>query len=168
MGEQENLNQADAIAKLKSIASGEIAMLGTFGGPFTVNSRPMATQEVDDDGTLWFFSGKGSEKNEDIADNSVVCVTYSLPNKSEYLSLSGRASVEKDQKKIEQLWTAWAKPWFGEGPRDPNITLIRVTPTSGHYWDTKHNRMVQLLGIAVGMVTGQPLDDGVTGSLNLG
>ena len=168
MSEHENLNRGDAIAKLKTIASGEIAMLGTFSAPFSVSCRPMATQAVDDDGTLWFFSGKGSEKNEDIADNSVVSVTYALPNKSEYVSLSGVASIERDQQKIDELWTAWAKPWFGEGPTDPNLTLIRVRPTAGQYWDTKHNRMVQLLGIAVGMVTGQPLDDGVTGSLRLG
>jgi hypothetical protein len=35
----------------------------------------------------------------------------------------------------------------------------------GYYWDTKHNRMVQLAKIAIGALTGTTMDDGVMGQL---
>jgi hypothetical protein len=35
----------------------------------------------------------------------------------------------------------------------------------GYWWDTKHNRMVQLAKIAIGAITGKTMDDGIMGQL---
>ncbi len=92
---------------------------------------------------------------------------YANDGSSEYLSLFGTAEILKDQAKVEELWTPWAKTWFNEGKDDPTITLLKVKPQEGHYWDTKNNKMVQMAKIAVGAVTGKHLDDGVEGTMKL-
>ena len=35
------------------------------------------------------------------------------------------------------------------------------------YWDTKHNKMVQLLKIAASIVIGKTMDDSIEGELNI-
>ena len=59
------------------------------------------------------------------------------------------------------------KAWFQDGPEDPKVSLISVTPESSQYWDTKHNKLVSILKIAASVVTGKTMDDGVEGELKV-
>jgi general stress protein 26 len=154
------------LAKIQSIAKDQTAMLCTFVDG-NVLPRPMATSGIDQDGRFWFMSRKDSRKNAHIQANPKVQLMYSVGDKSEYLSVVGHAVVSHDMKKIEELWSPWAKTWFPGGPQDPDLTLIAVTPTGGYSWDTKHGRMVALLGMIVGAVTGKQTDDSVEGQLAL-
>ncbi len=163
--ERADLNRNQAIEKIRHIAEGEIAMVHTFVGREVGVVRPMATAGVDSDGTLWFLSKAGSPKNEQVEGDHVMQVTYAIKSRSEYLVLDGRAAVLRDQAKIDELWSAFDKTWFPEGKEDPSISLLRFTPKIGHYWDTKHSKAVQVLGMAVGAVTGKTTDDGVEGDL---
>lgn len=140
-------------------------MMHTFDGRKVGIARPMATAGIDDDGTLWFLSRDHSPKNEQLDGDEVMQLTYSVKARSEYLVLDGRGSVLRDETKLDQLWSSLDKNWFPEGKEDPAITLIRFIPEIGHYWNTKHSRTVQLLGMAVGAVTGKPSDDSVEGDL---
>jgi general stress protein 26 len=167
MGEKTDLSWAESIEKIRHIAQGEVAMMHTFDGRKVGIVRPMATAGVDEDGTLWFLSPRASFKNEQLDTDDVMQLTYAIKSRSEYLVLDGRGSVVRDQDKIDQLWSGIDKTWFPEGKNDPSISLIRFIPEVGHYWDTKHSKMVQLLGMAVGAVTGKPTDDSVEGDVQL-
>lgn len=167
MGEQRDLAHSDSIAKIKTIAADEMAMLGTFTANHSLHVRPMGTQGIDDDGTIWFFSQKDSPKNKEITTNPKVQLIYSVSGKSAYLSLEGTATISRDQRKIDELWNAFAKTWFTKGKEDPELTLIAVRPTAGYYWDTKHNKMVSLAMIAIGAAIGKTMDDGVMGQLKV-
>jgi general stress protein 26 len=81
--------------------------------------------------------------------------------------LDGQGSELRDETKTAELWSAFDKTWFPQGKRDPAITLIRFIPEIGHYWDTKHSKMVQFFGMAVGAITGKPTDDSIEGDLQL-
>ena len=167
MGEKSDLNWADSVEKIRHIAEGEIAMMHTFNGRKVGVARPMATAGVDADGTLWFLSPERSPKNEQLDSEQVMQLTYSVKSRSEYLVLDGRGSVLRDQVKLDELWSSFDKTWFPEGKEDPTITLIRFIPEIGHYWDTKHSQMVQLLGMAVGAATGKRTDDSIEGDVQL-
>lgn len=165
MGDTKELMGAEAAKQIARIAKGETAMLCTFVEGGELHARPMSTAGVDDDGTVWFMSGRSSEKNREIAANARGQLIYALTGKSEYLSLAGMLTIEHDPKKIDELWTPIAKAWFSEGKTDPELTLLRFVPREGYYWDTKTNRVVQLAKIVVGAIVGRPFDDGVQGSL---
>lgn len=167
MSETKDLTNREAIEKLKLIAKGETCMFCTFSAEGNLQARPMATLEVSDDGTLWFFSKRTSDKNTAIATNPQVQLMYLVSGKSEYLTLSGSATIGRDQKKIDALWNVWAKNWFPEGKDDPELTTIMVTAYTGHYWDNKSGRMIQLAKVAVGALTGRTLDDAVEGTLRV-
>ena len=162
-----NLSREDAIEKIRHIAKDQIAMLLTHKAPWKAVARPMATMGIDDDGAFWFMCKKNTPQAEELAAHGHAHLTYSVHSKSEYLALEGDATVLRDQKKIDELWTPIAKTWFHEGKDDPNLLLIKVTPKIGHYWDTKHGKVVQLLGMVVGAVTGKETDDSVEGDVRV-
>jgi general stress protein 26 len=169
MSENKNLHSKEAIDKLKSLVD-EINVclfcsdLKTEDGS---TCRPMAAQEVCDQGNVWFFSAKNSDKNIEIEENKNVQLFFSHPGKSSYLVVNGEAEIVLDKNKIEELWTPLVKTWFPEGKDDPNLSLIKVATKSAYYWDTDGNRMINFLKMAASVVTGTNLVSGEEGELKL-
>ena len=54
-----------------------------------------------------------------------------------------------------------------EGKDDPNISVIKVKPTTAYYWDTDGNRMVNFFKMVASVATGTNLVTGDKGSLNI-
>ncbi|RYG25269.1 MAG: general stress protein, partial [Chitinophagaceae bacterium] len=108
---------------------------------------------------------KGSEKNDQIAEDSAVHLMYMDTDKQQYLSLSGHARIVSDINKIEELWNPMAKAWFEKGKDDPALSLLCVTPEDGHYWDTKNGKIISFIKIAVAALIGKQMDGGVEGDL---
>lgn len=168
MGETKNLEGAAGISKIRELAmDAKICHFITALDKKPLTSRPMSVLEVDDSGNFWFMSGRDSHKNFDINDDPDVQLLFSNTSSSEYLSVYGFAEIIKDRGKIEELWTPIARTWFNEGKDDPDLTLIRVQPADAHYWDTKSNKMIQLIKIASGAILGKTMDDGVEGNVKL-
>jgi general stress protein 26 len=116
-------------------------------------SRPLATQENDFDGTIWFMTSKNSEKVSQIQKDNRVNVTYTSGDHITFVSVSGTAECLRDETKIKEFWNDFYKAWF-EGPEDPNITLIKVSATRAEYWDTHGGKIVALANIAKAALTG--------------
>lgn len=166
MGQTQNLDNEKAIEKLRELAKDQICLFCTVTNEGII-SRPMGTQGIDADGTIWFMSRKGSEKNQQIRAEDKVYLQYLDNSKHHYLAITGSASIVNDRDKIEELWNPMAKAWFEEGKDDPSISLIRVTPQDGHYWDTRNGKLLTMLKIAAAAVTGTGTDGGVEGDLKL-
>lgn len=164
---RENLQGADAIKRIKDMA--EAASTCFFcthihtGEPFS--TRPMAVLQVDDEGNLWFMSANDSKKNMELQDDIVVQLLFQGSTHTEFLNLYGTASISADKEKIKELWNPMVKTWFTEGQDDPRISVIKVQPEKGYYWDTKHGKIVALLKIAAGAIMGKTLDDSIEGKL---
>ena len=130
-------------------------------------TRPMAVQEVDDDGTLWFMSASDSHKNSELEANPAVRLFFQVSEHAGFLTLTGRARISRDRRKIRQLWSPILKTWFTEGEDDPRITLIAVKPSGGYYWDNKHGSAIAGIKMLIGAATGKTLDDSVEGTIGV-
>ena len=162
----EHLVNHEAIEKFKEIVKHEPTCLFTTKlGQVPLNTRPMGVQKVCDQGNFWFLSASDSEKNREIAEDNRVQLFFLNTGKYEFLSLYGKASVTRDRTKIDELWSPIAKAWFEEGKEDPRVTVIKVTPEEGYYWDTKDGKLVSLLKIAASAISGKTLVEGVEGSI---
>ena len=128
-------------------------------------ARPMSVQEVDDDGTLWFLSAADSHTNLELAENPAVRLFFQGSEHADFLTLTGRATVSRDKGRIEDLWEPVLKTWFTEGKDDPRITVIKVEPEGGYYWDNKHGSIVAGIKMLVGAAIGKTLDDSIEGRL---
>ena len=169
MSNTENLINKEAIDKLKSLVD-EIVIclfctnLKTDDGS---TCRPMSAIKVCDQGNIWFFSEKNSDKNKDIEKDKNVQLFFSHSAKGSYLIVNGDAEIILDKAKIEELWTPVAKIWFKEGKEDPNISIIKVTPHNAYYWDTDGNMMINFFKMLASVVTGTNLVTGNQGALRV-
>lgn len=164
----QNLSGQEAINKLKELIKSEsICFFCTHLMQQPINTRPMSTQKVDDEGNVWFMSSIKSGKNEEIVDNNSVQLFYSNSANYEFLSLFGTATIYTDREKIYEMWTPFAKAWFKDGKDDEDISLIKVTPQSSYYWDTKNNKIISMIQMLASIVTGSAPDDGVEGLLKI-
>ena len=123
----------------------------------TLRSRPMATQEVEDDGDLWFFTDGGATKVDEVEHNQSVNVSYSDPNNQKYVSVSGTAQLVRDRQKIEELWNPLFKAWFPKGLDEPDLALLRVSIDQAEYWDSPSSKVVRLIGFAKAVLTGKQI-----------
>jgi general stress protein 26 len=161
MSTTKDLMRNDAVDKLRELVENTpTCMMGTGLRVIPSHICPMQVQEVDELGNLWFFSGADSVHNQQISGDQRTQLTFCNSSKIEYLVVFGDASISRERRRIDELWTKMAEAWFPKGKDDPKLTLICVKPTSAHYWDTEDGKMVAFAKILVAAVTGKPNDSG--------
>ena len=151
-----NASRNDSIEKLRQMIKGiNFAMMTTARSDGTLHSRPMATQQVEFDGDLWFFTGKASTKVKEIRNDQHVNLSYADPDDNRYVSIAGRARMVRDRAKAKELWNPFYRTWFPKGLDDPNLALMKVTVESAEVWDSPSSVMVHLFGIVKATLTGK-------------
>jgi general stress protein 26 len=134
----------------------KIAMLTTMTPDGQHVSRPMALQDAEFDGDLWFFAAAESPKVGEIGANPQVNVSFANPKQNEWTSISGTAEVLVDKAKAEELWSAPLKAWFPDGPETPGLVLIKVHADTAEYWSGPSSKVVRLLGAARAAIARDP------------
>ena len=133
------------------------AMMTTVDEHGHLMSRPMAVLEMDESGTLWFFTKKSSPKVEQIEQHEhQVNLAFADVSDANYVSISGTAVELDDRARIDELWNPQAKAWFPKGKDDPDLTLLRVHTNMAEYWDSNSSMMVRLFQQAAAAITGNP------------
>lgn|SRR5690606_26663544 len=166
---RENLFGADAVDKIKEIVDKAktcfFCTAITTGG--SSGARPMSVQEVDDEGNFWFLSASDTHKDQELHLDPHVRLYFQGSAHSDFLEINGIATASRDKAKIKELWEPIMKTWFTEGEDDPRISVIKVAPIDGHYWDTKHGIAVAGVKMLIGAALGKTMHDSVEGSLQL-
>lgn len=132
-----------------------------------LHARPMTVTEVEDGGALWFFTEVDSLKNVELDRDPRVTLFFKEGDNSGHLKLDGTASLVTDPATIHRLWSPKMRAWFTEGENDPRISLLRVDPISGEYWDNRHGAAIAGIKMLFGAIVGKRVDEGVHGSLAL-
>ena len=157
----------ESIEKLRSLIKDvRTAMLTTIDGG-VLRSRPMATQETEFNGDLWFFTSSETHKAEEIEKDSRANISYASPSDNSYVSVSGTAQLVNDKAKMEELWNPILKAWFPKGLDDPNIILLKVSVEQAEYWDSTSSTIVQVAGFLKALVTGERAEGGENEKINL-
>lgn len=135
----------DSIAQLREqLKSIRFGMLTSLGDEGDLYSRPMTQQELDDQGSLWFFTSDDQLLVHQLSVNPQANITFSEPARELYISLSGEASLLKDRARAQQLWNPAVAAWYPQGVDDPHLTLIRFDISLAETWDVHTNEMQQL------------------------
>jgi len=129
------------------------AMLTSIDPDGRLVSKPMATQDVEFDGDVWFIAERASEKVRNIEARPEVNVAYS--DNSSWLSLSGTASVVDDHARLEELWNTFTDAWMEGGPENPDNVLIKVDAHSAEYWDSPGSKVTQVANLVKAKLTGR-------------
>jgi general stress protein 26 len=161
------MTHSDEVAKLAELTRGiKIAMLTTVDADGSFIARPMAQQEVEFDGDLWFFAEADSSAVAHITANPHVGVT--LSSDSVWISINGTAVVVDDTAKAKDLWNTWVEAWLPQGPEDPTVKLIKVTGHGAEYWDTPGGKVASAFSFVKSKVTGERYSGGENETVDLG
>ncbi|MBX9759007.1 MAG: pyridoxamine 5'-phosphate oxidase family protein [Beijerinckiaceae bacterium] len=133
-----------------------ICMMTTTGDDGRIFSRPMYALKPDEAGDLWFFTRLASPKVNEFGADGQINLAFSHPGKQHYVSVSGRAELVRDQLIIDEKWAEPMRTWFPDGKDDPQLTLVRVHPQTGEYWDSPSSAVVHLYGYVKASLTGEP------------
>lgn len=165
----ENLDNREAIEKLKLMVDKiDVGMMCTNTTENNnLHAVPMSRQEVDDEGNLWFLFSSESETYNNLQKNKQISVLYSDISNYNFLSINGVGEVSQDKSRIEKYWNKMIEAWFEKGKEDPTIRILKIIPSEGHYWDNKSNKLVTFLKVAASAISGQKLDIGREGDLNV-
>ena len=112
-----------------------VAMMVTHsskGG--AMRARPMGAIPERHDDTIYFFTDAETPKDHEIAGDSQVCLIFADTAHKRYVSLAGTAEVRADPEIVARYWNDGLRA-FWEGPHDPRLRVIRVTPDHGEFWE---------------------------------
>lgn len=168
MSQEIHLSGKEGIEKIGALIRDiRVAMLTTMSPDGSLDSRPMATQKAEFDGTVWFLTRQDSGKVHEIADDAHVALLYAAPDDAKYVSAKGIANISADRAKIHELWNPMYKAWFPEGENDPQIGVLRVEITEAQYWEASSSRLVRGIKYIAVAASGGKVQLGETGKVSL-
>lgn len=126
------------------------AMLVTNDGD-KLRARPMAAHIERDHNQIYFLTDARRHKDDEIARNPNINLSFADTSAQKYISVCGIAAVSNDRSKIKELFSTPAKAWW-DSADDPNIRALKVTPVDAEYWNSPGS-VVSYIKMAVAAVS---------------
>lgn len=141
----------------------EFCMLATSDGK-DIQSRPMTAHAERGENAIYFLLDRKDHANLDIFANC--CLAFADTGDMNYVSVTGHGSVSDDRARIAELWSTPYKA-FWEGPEDPDIRVLKVTPQEAQYWKNGAGKLVNYAKMLTAAVTDSRPDLGEHGKVRM-
>ena len=128
---------------------------------------PMSHYAEAETNRLWFITARGTDLVEACQSGAEASYIVASGDGKLYARIHGRARVETDQAKIDELWNPIAGAWFEDGKDDPDVRLIRMDLSEAEVWATDGGLRF-LYETAKAHLTGTPPDMGEHGTIRFG
>jgi len=129
-----------------------VCMLTTrFAGG--LRARPVEARPERNAGLIWFVTDLNSAKEHEIEPQADVGLTFVDASAKAYLSVTAHAHVHRDHRKAAEIWKATDNMWW-QGPDDPNVCVLRVTPVTAELWDGPSSKLVAAFEFMKAKLTG--------------
>jgi general stress protein 26 len=160
------MSDAKDISKVTGIINdSRIGMVTTINGDGALVSRPLAVQDVEDDGDMWFFTSADTSQVAHVAANPAVNVSFGKG--TEWVSVAGRAEVVTDRQQIRDRWNQAVEAWFPDGPETPEAVLLHVDSDSAEYWTSPGGTAATVLQWVKSKATHSRMSVGESGTVEL-
>jgi general stress protein 26 len=133
------------------------AMLVTRDGD-KLRARPMSAFVERERNAIYFLTDARRHKDEEIARNPSINLSFADAGSQKYVSITGTAVVANDRTKIKELFSTPAKAWW-DSAEDPSIRVLKITPEDAEFWDSPGS-VISYVKMAAAAVTGTRPDLG--------
>lgn len=103
----------------------------------TLESRPMATHGIDNEGNAWFFTQRGAPKVQRIRDAQTVGLAWPNVLLQRWVTATGVAEIVDERTRMTALWRPSDRAWFPEGLESPDLALLKVALERVEYWSAE-------------------------------
>jgi general stress protein 26 len=160
------MSDTESISKVTDIINdSHIGMFTTINEQGALVSRPLAVQDVKDDGDMWFFTSANTSQVAHIKANPAVNVSFG--QRTEWVSVAGTAEVVTDRQLIRDMWNQMVEAWFPDGPDTPEVVLLHVDSDSAEYWTSPGGTAATVLQWIKSKVTHSRMSVGESGTVEL-
>jgi general stress protein 26 len=129
-----------------------VCMLTTrFAGG--LQARPLQSRPDRYAGIIWFVTDLHSSKEYEIKSENEVGLAFLDVKANAYLSITARAEVRHDHAKAAEIWKPSDNMWWN-GPDDPNVCVLRVSPLTAELWDGPASNAVAAFEFVKARLTG--------------
>ena len=128
------------------------AMLVTRDGN-KLRARPMSAYPEREQSAIYFLTDARHHKDEEIAREPSVNLSFADAGNQKYVSVAGTAVVSNDRAKIKELFSTPAKAWWNSAD-DPNIRVLKITPDDAEYWDSP-GAVISYVKMAAAAISGK-------------
>src|SRR4051812_46259225 len=130
-----------------------VGMLTTrFAGG--LRARPLEPRPDRDEGVIYFVTDVRGAKDDEIEAAPEVCFILVDHADKAYLSITGRAEVCRDEGKAAAIWKKTDDMWWPDGPSDPNVRVLRLSPERAELWDGPSSSAAAAFEFAKARITG--------------
>jgi general stress protein 26 len=130
-----------------------VGMLTTrFAGG--LRARPLEPRPDREAGLIFFLTDVRAGKDDEIEAAHDISLVVIDPADKAYLSITARAEVMHDPTKAREIWKGTDGVWW-KGPDDPNLRVLRVTPSRAELWDGPASKAVAVYEFAMARLTGK-------------
>jgi general stress protein 26 len=131
-----------------------VCMLTTqFAGG--LRARPLEARPDRNAGLIFFVTDIHSPKEDEIASAPDVGIVFIDADEKAYLSITGRAFVLRDVDKTKAVWRKTDEVWWPNGPGSPDVSLLRIEPSTAELWDGPASAAVTAFEFVKARLTGQ-------------
>ncbi len=154
----DNLNHEDFWNHLKSVQAGMLHI--EPARPVPMSPYPDPAQNA-----IWFITAVGTDVEAALRGGEAFArFIVASPDAQLYATIDGRARLDMDRAKLDEIWNAVASAWFEEGEDDPDIALVRVDLNEAEVWVTDGS-LSFLYQIAKSNITEEKPDMGSHGKI---
>jgi general stress protein 26 len=121
-----------------------------------IRSRPMGAKPRQEAHVIYFLTDERGNKDEQVARDDHVCLSFAQPGDGKFLTVSGIARVLNDRALIAELWDTGAEAWWS-GADDPSVRVIEVTPQDAQFWEGPHGIVATFAMVVAAATAGPPV-----------
>ncbi|MGB6037061.1 MAG: pyridoxamine 5'-phosphate oxidase family protein [Cryomorphaceae bacterium] len=134
----------------------KVGMLTTSSENHELQSRPMFLVQEEYEGVIWLFAHRDAHKIEEVENHSFVNLNFANTAKGNFVTLSGKAKVEKGGSQFDALWSDDVKVWFSESenPKEDAV-LIRIDVDRAEVWDSDKGTLTKAVKLTKAKMTGE-------------
>jgi general stress protein 26 len=118
-----------------------------------LRARPVEARPDRAAGVIWFITDWRSAKEHEIEAEHEVGLVFIEADAKAYLSISARGEPRRDAAKAAEIWKATDAMWW-QGPGDPNVCVLRVTPFTAELWDGPASKTAAVFEFVKSQLTG--------------
>lgn len=156
-----NDNTQEIVAQFwKELSSDRTAMLGL---DHETGPRPMTAQVEDGRPPIWFFGGMDNDLTQKVMGGETQAyMTFVSKGHTMWASVDGTLALHNDRAVIDRLWNPFVAAWYPNGGKeDPNLALLRFTPSTAKLWRSNDNGIFEMVKGLLGFDPKQDAEEDV-------
>jgi general stress protein 26 len=111
------------------------------------HAQPMTAHFEGEKGPLWFYAHKHSHLIPHAEQGCPAVFHYAGPGHDLYACVHGEVATSTDEAAVRRFWSEEVARWYPGGQHDPDLVLLRFTPSSAQIWLPDHGAQPQLFGL---------------------